>query len=88
MESAAFVFERKENRKEKACSGNKLQHVSYLPKSLSMDKKKKEIDFSTLATLCSIFPGRRECQEPGSVPKRSIYLWVKNDAIDPTKLSN
>ena len=37
MESAGFVFERKENRKEKACGGNKLQHVSYLPKSLSMD---------------------------------------------------
>ena len=58
MESAAFVFELKESRKEKACSENKLSHVSYLPKSLSMDKKRK-IYFSILATQCSIFPDRR-----------------------------
>ena len=48
MESAAFVFERKENRKEKACSGNKLHHVSYLPTSLSMDKKRKKSIFQLL----------------------------------------
>ena len=59
MESAAFVFEHKENRKEKASSGNKLHHVFLSTYKLIYGRKKKEIDFSTLATQCSIFPDRR-----------------------------
>ena len=55
MESAGFVFERKENRKEKACSGNKLQHVSYLPKSLSRDKKRKKSTFQLLPLYARYF---------------------------------
>ena len=55
MESAAFVFEHKENRKEKASSGNKLQHVSYLPTSLSMDKKRKKSTFPLLPLYARYF---------------------------------
>ena len=48
MESAAFVFEHKENRKEKASSGNKLHHVFLSTYKLIYGRKKKEIDFQLL----------------------------------------
>ena len=54
MESAAFVFEHKENRKEKASSGNKLHHVFLSTYKLIYGRKKKEIDARYFLTVASV----------------------------------
>ena len=76
MESAGFVFERKESRKEKACSGNKLQHVSYLPKSLSMNKKRKKSTFPLLPLYARYFLAVASVRSLEVFPKvQFIFGW-------------
>jgi len=48
----------------------------------------KEIDFSKGLPLKARYFLTVTSEEPGSVPKRLISLWVKNDAIYQTKLFN